>query len=349
MGIGGVVVGKVLPTVGFLAGAAALGGAVAYGSVRAAGDAEKPGTGMALLGMFGGNPLVAGGIGGFSAWALAKSVRDGALVPEFARLALVPGAIAGAWLGAKVARSGLEQRHQAEYDAQRRNIDESIEATREVFRGAGASEAVLDRVPEGYDRSYFNASYRPFHDDIRVGRSAETGLPLATNDVVAHEFTHKVLHQYAPGLLGATSGGHGRAIHESIADTFAVAVDTDDWTIAEDAVPGGIRSFSHPEVRGSFRGGEPTPGPITRDELEHGAEEHLAAGVGNKAAWRIGDALGRDAMVRIYVAALERRELQGGATYADLARVVRAAATDLYGRGSREASVVDDAWDKAGY
>jgi Zn-dependent metalloprotease len=88
--------------------------------------------------------------------------------------------------------------------------------------------------------------------------------------------------------------------------------------------------------------------PITREQLA-GAEAHLGAGVGNKAAWRIGDALGRDTMARIYVAALERRELHGGSTYADLAHAVRGAAVELYGSGSTEAHVVDQAWQQAGY
>ena len=345
--------GKVAAAAGILAGTAAVGGALAYGAIRTAGDAEgKVGTGRVLLGMLGGNPIAPGGLAAVGGWGVGGAVMNGQALPPIARLLVIPAGLGGAWAGAKLAHAGLERRHQAEYDAQRGNIDDAIEATRDALRGAGASEEVLARVPERYDRSYFNASYQPFGDDIRVGRSAETGLPLAIDDVVAHEFAHKILHEYAPKLIAATGGGgggHGRAIHESIADTFAVGVDDEDWLIAEDAVPGGIRSFSHPEVRGAYRGGESVPGPISRADLEHGAEEHLAAGVGNKAAWRIGDALGRDTMLRIYVAALERRELDAGATFGDLARSVRAAAVDLFGAGSREATVVDAAWDQAGY
>ncbi len=303
--------------------------------------------------MLGGNPLASGMVGGLAAWQVAGRIRGGNLLPGPIEWLLVPAGIGGAALGAKFAREGLERRHQAEYDAQLQNIDHTMEATRDVFRAAGASEDVLGRVPERYDRSYFNASYQPplgpFRNDIVVGRHPETGLPFAADDVVAHEFTHKVLHQYAPEMMSPVGGGDGRAIHESIADTFAMVVDGEDWLVGEDVVDGGLRDFAHPEVRGAFRNGTAQPGPITRQQLEAMSEEHLAAGVGNKAAWRIGDALGRDVMAKIYVAALERRELERGTTYADLARVVRAAAVDLYGTGSHEAGVADDAWTQAGY
>lgn len=345
---------KVAPIAGVLVGATALGAAASYGAIRAAGEQDEDvGTAMQLLGMTAGNPLVTGGFAGIASWQVVGRIKGGDLMPGPLEILVMPAAIGGAMLGAKIARSHLETRYQAEYDAQMQNIDETMEATRDALRQAGASDEVLERVPERYDRSYFNASYQPplgpFRNNIVVGRHPESGLPFAADDVIAHEFTHKVLHAYSPELLGIGAGGDARAIHESVADTIAMVVDGEDWLVGEDSVEGGIRSFSHPEVRGSYRDGAAVPGPITREQLEQAKEEHLAAGVGNKAAWRIGDALGRDVMARIYVAALEQRDLPRGASYADLARVVRTAAVDLYGAGSYEAQIVDASWTQAGY
>ncbi len=353
MGIGDVA-RSIAPAAGLLVGAAALGAVASYGAITVAGETdEDAGMGRQLLGNLGGMSLVSGMFSGMAAWQVASRIGGGTSLPGPLEILAMPAGIGGAMLGGAVARAGLERRHQAEYDAQLQKIDDTMVATTAALRDAGAGEAVLARVPESYDRSYFNASYRPplgpFRNEIVIGRHPGSGLPFAADDVIAHEFTHKVLHAYSPQLLTPIGGGDGRAIHESVADTIAMVVDREDWLIGEDAVEGGIRSFSHPELRGAYRDGEAKAAPITREQLESSTEEHLGAGVGNKAAWRIGNALGRDTMARIYVAGLERRELPRGATYADLAQVVRAASVDLYGARSHEARVVDDAWAKAGY
>ncbi|MCW2928861.1 MAG: peptidase family protein [Thermoleophilia bacterium] len=342
---------KLAPVLGIMAGTTALGAGVAFGAVKAAGESDG-GTAASLGGMLGGNALVAGGLTGIAAGAVLG--RVGALKPYVGGIKgmlLMPAGIAGAAAGGMLARRSLEAAHKDEYAEQLRFIDSTMQETQQVLRDAGASETVLARVPESYDRSFFNARYAPprgpFGDDIKVGRNAEDGMPLAVDDVIAHEFTHKVIHEYAPELLGRK--GDALAIHESVADTIAMVVDPDDWTVGEDSFPGGLRSFSNPEVRGAYSGGTEKPAPITREQLGSGTEAHLGAGVGNKAAWRIGEALGRDVMAKIYVGALERRELGSGATYADLARVTRAAAVQLYGAGSHEATVVDDSWTTAGY
>ena len=343
-------VGRIAGGLALLGGAAALGGAGSYAAIKAAGESEG-GMGGALLGMAGGSALLVGGASGLVAMQAGR-FGGGNWAPGIAKLLTIPAGIAGAMAGGALARSALRSEYKDEYTASERKIDQIMETTQDALRGAGADEVVLSRVRESYDRSFFNAAYKPPRgvlggNEIVVGRHPGTGDPLAVDDVIAHEFSHKVLHAYSPELLSRS--GDGQAIHESVADTFAMLVDRDDWLVGEDAVPGGVRSFSNPEVRGSFDGVTEHPAPITREQLESSTEEHLGAGVGNKAAWRIGSALGRDTMGKIYVAALEKRELPKGATYADLARVVREAAVDLYGADSREATVVDDAWTQAGY
>lgn len=345
-------VGKIAGAAALLGGTAALGAAATYASVTAAGESEG-GPNARLLGALGsgGGTAIFGVVAGGVGVVASNFVGKGAWLPGALSGLALPAGIAGAVMGARLARSGLESRHQPEYDENMQAIDRVMVDTQDVLRDAGADDDVLSRVRESYDRSFFNAAYKPpiggFRNEIVVGRNSENGQTLAIDDVIAHEFTHKVLHAYAPDLLA--SSGDGLAIHESIADTFAMLVDRDDWTMGEDAWDGGLRSFSNPEIRGAMRSGVAEPAPITRAQLTKSTEPHLGAGVGNKAAWRIGSELGRDTMGRIYVAALERRELGSGATYADLAKVVRSAATELYGADSREAAVVDDSWTKAGY
>ncbi len=343
-------IGRLAGGLALLGGAAALGGAASYGAIRKAGEAEG-GTSAALLGMVGGNSMVTGGVSGLVAMQLGR-IGGGGWAPGIAKLLTIPAGIAGAMAGGSLARSALKRDFAAEYGASEAQIDQVMGATQDALRAVGAEEDVLERVRESYDRSFFNAAYKPPRgvlggNEIVVGRHPGTGEPLAIDDVIAHEFSHKVLHTYSPELL--SKKGDGLAIHESIADMIAMLVDRDDWLVGEDAVPGGIRSFSHPEKRGSWSGGVAHPAPITREQLQSSTEEHLGAGVGNKAAWRIGSQLGRDTMGKIYIAALAKRELPEGATYADLARVVREAAVDLYGADSREARITDDAWTQAGY
>lgn len=341
--------GRLVGGLTLLGGTAALGGVATFAAVRAAGESDGSDAGP-LLGKIGGNALMTGGTVGLATMQVARIGR-GSWAPGIAKLLTIPVGMAGALLGGRIARAGLEDRHQAEYSAAMERVDAAMGATQDALTAAGADPHMLTRVRESYDRSFFNAAYKPplgpLRNEIVIGRAPGTGASLAIDDVIAHEFSHKVIHAYAPQLLG--SEGDGRAIHESVADTFAMVVDDDDWLVGEDAVPGGMRSFSHPEERGAVAGDVVKSAPITRAQLEGSTEEHLGAGVGNKAAWRIGDALGRDAMAKIYVAALARRDLGEDATYADLARAVRAASVDLYGAGSREATVVDDAWTQAGY
>ena len=332
-----------------LGGSAAIGGAISYGAITKAGESDG-GTSNALLGMMGGSSIVAGGAGGMLGWQ-ATRFGGGSWAPGIAKLLTIPAGVAGAMLGGTLARAGLRDRHKAEYDAQEQKIDQIMGATQDALRAAGANEDMITRVRESYDRSFFNAAYKPprgpFGNDITVGREPDTGQSLAIDDVIAHEFGHKVLHAYEPELL--STKGDGQSIHESFGDTVAMLVDRDDWLLGEDAIEGGLRSFSNPEDRGAVSGGVVKSAPITKEQLKSSTEEHLGAGVGNKAAWRIGSQLGRDAMGKIYIHALEKYDLPKGATYDDYAKILRDSAVDLYGAGSHEAAVVDDAWTQAGY
>ena len=61
-------------------------------------------------------------------------------------------------------------------------------------------------------------------------------------DVLAHEYTHRIVNN----VLGLSPEGESGAVNESLADTMATAYDTKNWTIGENVIPGGIRSLEDP-------------------------------------------------------------------------------------------------------
>jgi Zn-dependent metalloprotease len=78
---------------------------------------------------------------------------------------------------------------------------------------------------------------------------------FATIDIGGHEFTHGVNKWSGPDFEANSDPG---SINESFADIFGVMVErfvlgstNFNWTIAENAVPGGIRDLSNPSSRGN--------------------------------------------------------------------------------------------------
>lgn len=339
------------PILALAAGSTALAAAATYGALRIAGN--SPGTfatdGLAQIGSA--SLLIGPAIGGVAALVAAR-VTHGRVGAGWSALLAGGAGLAGAATGVTLARSANERDHADEYAQQRARIDAAAIATQQMFMRAGATSTDVAPVPMSYDRAHFGAEYQPpigpFRNEIVVGRRMGTGIPLGSStDTIAHEYAHMVVHRIAPALGYQTT--ESRALQESLADTFAMAVDTDDWLMGEDSEPGGVRSIEHPELRGAVHDGHVDRAPITRSELDGGTEEHLGAGVGNKVAWRIGSQLGRDTMAGIYVGALQSGSLGGRATYSDLAAAVRKSARSIYGPSSREAAVVDAAWTTAGY
>lgn len=333
------------------AGTAVVAGGTAFGLRTVAGEAEDTGPGQMVASLLSGAAF-SGGILGMGAGYAARLVPDARQpLRGWRGLAMLPVGIAGAAVGGQLANSGIAARHPAEYARARSVIHDANVATQRMFRTAGADEAVLGDRSADYDRSHSGARYRPYlpppDGDIRIGR-APGGAAFIDADVFAHEYAHSVVQEYAPLLL-FSRGGDARAIHESLADTFAMAVDTDDWLIGEDTVEGGMRSISHPEQLGARIGEEVIAAPIHRDQLGTGLDEHLANGIGNKVAATIGMELGRAAMAEIYLGAVRDGDLGFNATYADLAAAVRDATIEIHGAGSDAAQVVDAAWSSAGY
>ncbi|MCW2955264.1 MAG: putative zinc metalloprotease [Thermoleophilia bacterium] len=318
---------------------AAVGGVAAVGATTYA--THGRGIGALSLGLFF-VPTLLGGVSGMAAAALLARSGASAL-----RYLTIPAGVGGGLAGAAATSAAMTEMHEPEWadivDAAERDMAD----TRRMFAAAGAPAEAITEVPLTFEPRSFNASYHlptPSGDGhhITFGRSLASGLPL-TGDIIAHEFAHRAVHALAPGLGYRGAAG---ALHESLADTFAAAVDGDDWLLGEVSTPpDGVRSLEDPGRPGRH-GRQPT----TRSEAERGGRDaHRIAGVGNKAAWRVGNALGRDVMARIYVAALDDPRLDEDATFADLAGATRSAAADLYGSESRQFDVVDSAWNQAEY
>jgi len=99
-----------------------------------------------------------------------------------------------------------------------------------------------------------NASYTPPSRKrgnkhyLKFGTWEASGNNLATLDVVGHEFSHGVIRDLS-GLWMVNEAG---ALNESFADIFGLLVErytldgVFNWTQAEDAVPGGVRSLEDP-------------------------------------------------------------------------------------------------------
>lgn len=205
-----------------------------------------------------------------------------------------------------------------------------------------------------FDPEYPNAAYaydpNGTYEALKIGNDERSGKSYANApDVLAHEYSHRVINN----VLGLKATGESGAVNESLADTFAAAMDTDDWTIGEDIVPGGLRSMSDPgraqdAIETNF-GTTPLPSHV-KDYLYTDADDggvHINTGIPNKAAHLIGESLGRQKMADIYMQGI-LNHMTPTAGIADTARATLFAAHDLYGKTSTESSAVTDAWQAVG-
>ncbi|MBC7462422.1 MAG: M4 family metallopeptidase [Thermoleophilia bacterium] len=218
-----------------------------------------------------------------------------------------------------------------------------------------------NEAPVSIDDSVQNAYYDPRSDEVVIGE-----LPLSlikkgardvsftkAPDVLAHEWSHRIVNHLVPGIQ---NGGEDAAINESLADTFAAAYDTKDWTIGE-GLGLNIRTLNHPE-RDTIEHSGGHPGSVADVERmfrpgseyftpEGEPEPHALSALPSKAAALIGEGLGRDAMAKIYLKAV-RDYMQPGRKIEGLASDTIRSATDLFGAGSKQVGVVKQAWDAVG-
>ena len=267
------------------------------------------------------------------------------------RIILVPPG-AGARLGA----SQLEERTPSA--GERSAAESALQGAREFFSklGVGADEGNDASLNIRYLNNYPNASYSrnaSGEEAMNIGINPKTNTSYAlAKDVIAHEYAHRIVRH----ILDQPGVGEAGVVNESLADTFAAAIDTRNWTIGEDAQPKGIRSMIDPgRVEDELH--------LTRDQVIRRPDSmdkylklsmntdkggvHINVGIPNKAAALIGESLGRDTMAKIYLEAI-RSEMPQGGGIRDLAEATAASASQLFGESSRQHNAVLDAWSAVG-
>lgn len=200
-----------------------------------------------------------------------------------------------------------------------------LQATVDYFARHGIKSDPV-KIETWLKAGWSNAHFVPSEDMIAFGDI--NGVPLAyTQDVVAHEYTHRIVHELIPNY---GRDGETGAINESLADTIGAAIDGD-WHMAEDVGrTGGIRVLNTPSA--------------TISTYERGDEVHHGAAIANNAASQIGNAIGTDKMGDIYVEAM-KKYVPGNVTFTKLATDTWNASVDLYGENSKETNAVEQAWD----
>lgn len=233
----------------------------------------------------------------------------------------------------------------------------SLGAARNFFTklGVGAHEGNDANLPVKFIRDFSNAAYMHGSDEamlIGVDKATGTSMAAAT-DVVAHEYAHRVVDH----ILGQPGVGEAGVVNESLADTFAAAIDTKDWTIGEAVTPGGFRSMLQParaQDEIAVGPGQKIPLPdnivdylnVSRRTDKGGV--HLNVGIPNKAAALIGEKLGRDTMAQIYLDAI-RTDMPKGGGIGELAQATYDAASRRFGEASNQTAAVLDAWKAVGF
>lgn len=261
-------------------------------------------------------------------------------------------------------------------EREQQRLEASVAEIQARYRELG----VLDTEGNGpvvakFNPGYPNAAYLPLGseehglpaDSITVGVDPRSMTPFTdAPDVVAHELAHRIIDHMTREKLEMSPLSEDGAVHESLADTFAALID-DDWTLGEDLVQP-IRVMDDPERLGhpdhvndlervlSPRGPHMHPVPLKTGEMAKdprtGAEIlvpdwHVVAGIPNKAASLIGDALGRETLGKIYLKAV-RDYVKPGQEVEGLALATIRSATDLYGAASPQLQATQDAWDAVG-
>lgn len=209
---------------------------------------------------------------------------------------------------------------------------------------------VADGDGSGMDNAFWNG-WGMYYGD---GQSAFT--PLAKSlDVAAHEMAHGVTEKTVNLEYKFQSG----ALNESYSDVYGVLVDNDDWRLGEDVVvpayfpSGALRDMADPHNGGSGsddNGWQPSHMNEFQNlsiDVDNGGV-HVNSGIPNKAAYLIGNALGRNKLGAIYYRVQQFRFLNSQSNFCDMRIAAIASASDLYGNPSPEVSAVESAFDAVG-
>lgn len=222
---------------------------------------------------------------------------------------------------------------------------------RQGIDGRNASLLFAVHYGENYSNAFWNGKWMVFGD----GGNTLSNL-AGCLDVVAHEMSHGVVASSARLEYENQSG----ALNESIADLFAVLVDSDNWTVGENCTnrgPGYIRNLVDPHLGLKWQ-------PAHMTEYRHSANTkdgdwggvHVNSGIPNRAAYLIaeglskeslGNSIGRTMTGELYYRALTVY-LSPLSQFIDLRRALLLAAADLYPDDISVRAAIRTAFDAVG-
>ncbi|MFN8485294.1 MAG: M4 family metallopeptidase [Anaerolineae bacterium] len=224
----------------------------------------------------------------------------------------------------------------------------------------GQGSPLVSTVHFGTDPSdQENAAWIGEAKQMVYGDGGRIFKPLAYGlDVVGHEFTHGVIDSSAELVYAGQSG----ALNESYADVFGVLISGTDWEVGGSVVKSPpyptriLRSLADPGINGNYDPRNALNGigqpahmreyanlPLNRRADNGGV--HVNSGIPNKAAYLLGQAIGRDKLTQVYYRALTQY-LTPRADFQAAANATARAAQDLY--GDAEANAARTAWSQVG-
>lgn len=213
---------------------------------------------------------------------------------------------------------------------------------------------------EKYDNAFWNGEQMVYGD----GDGDLFGLFTKPIDVTGHELTHGVT-QYSANLVYQDQSG---ALNESFSDVFGSLVkqqvlgqsaEEADWLIGEgiftSQVHGvALRSMKAPGTAYDDPVLGKDPQPADMEHFVHTPDDnggvHINSGIPNHALYLASVGIGGNAWERagkIWYKTLTEK-LKSDANFADCAKATIEAAKELFGEGSEEEKVVEDAWKQVG-
>ncbi len=224
----------------------------------------------------------------------------------------------------------------------------------------GQGSPLVSTVHFGTDPSdQENAAWIGEAKQMVYGDGGRIFKPLAYGlDVVGHEFTHGVIDSSASLVYAGQSG----ALNESYADVFGVLISGTNWEVGGSVVKSPpyptrvLRSLADPGISGTYDPRNPLQGvgqpanmreyanlPMSRRADNGGV--HINSGIPNKAAYLLGQAIGKDKLAQVYYRTLTQY-LTPQADFQAAANATARAAQDLY--GDAEANAARTAWSQVG-
>ncbi len=226
--------------------------------------------------------------------------------------------------------------------------------SRDSINGLGGNLISVVHVPDEdgnpMENAYWNGVFMAYGDGGDVFAPLSGGL-----DVAAHEMTHGIV-EHTAGLEYKSQSG---ALNESIADIFAVMVDSDDWLLGEDIVnadyfpSGALRNLADPHNGGTrgTNGWQPSHMNqyVELPESEEGDNGgvHVNSGIPNRAAFLMAQEIGRARTAQIYYHLLSNY-LTPTSQFIDCRLAAEQSAVDLFPDEPQVLEAVSNAFDVVG-